>query len=71
MEKKRGYKMTEHGDNTMEHMRRWYKGTEYKRRVTGGSDNQCMIDGPSLGGASIFFFLVLLPLGRPRGLFPG
>ena len=30
-----------------------------------------MIDSPSLGGASVFFFFVLLPLGRPRGLFPG
>ena len=26
---------------------------------------------PSLGGASVFFFFVLLPLGRPLGLFPG
>ena len=30
-----------------------------------------MIDSPSLGGGSVFFFFVLLPLGRPRGLFPG
>ena len=30
-----------------------------------------MIGGPSLGGTSIFFFFVLLPLGRPRGRFPG
>ena len=29
------------------------------------------MDSPSFGGGSTFFFLVLLPLGRPRGLFPG
>ena len=37
----------------------------------GTQASQCMIDAPSLGGASVFFFFVLLPLGRPRGLFPG
>ena len=30
-----------------------------------------MIGGASLGGTSIFFFFVLLPLGRPLGRFPG
>jgi len=33
--------------------------------------SHCMIGAPSLGGASTFFFFVLLPLGRPRGRFPG
>lgn len=32
---------------------------------------QCAMGSPSLGGASTFFFFVLLPLGRPLGLFPG
>jgi len=76
MEKKRDYKATEHGDRSREYMQTWYNETEYRREkgpqeVGREDDHQCIIDSTSLGGTSVFFFFVLLPLGRPRGLFPG
>ena len=64
--KRVNYKTTEHGDRTGECMQ-----AEGEEKMTIESGGQRTMDSPSLGGRSMFFFLVLLPLGRPLGLFPG